>query len=331
MDNKEMIIIKIMGDLGEIADIESKKMRSVLDEALNGYKVEKESYELVVSDLQERIAYFLAAKRIDGVQPNTLYNYNLRLQHFANTVVKPANLITTHDIRYYLAILAKTNNLKESSMTNVMSILKSFFSWMNNEEIIDKDPLKKLKTPSINKKDLRHALSGEDLEKIRNTCKRIRDKALLEFLVSSGCRISEVAALNIADLDMAERSVEVTGKGNKKRTVYFSHRAKLFVLEYLKSRQDITEALFVSQRKPHGRLGVRSMQANIKSIGIEANIKYEVHPHILRHTFATNALNAGMDITVIQSLLGHESVATTQIYATMNRDHIKAEYRKLLS
>lgn len=149
MDNKEMVIIKIMGDLGEIADIDSKKMRAVLDEAFNGYTIEKESYELVVSDLQEKITYFLASKKIDSVKSNTLYNYNLKLQHFANTVVKPANMITTHDIRYYLAILAKTKNLKESSMVSTISVLKSFFSWLSNEEIIERDPTKKIKTPSI--------------------------------------------------------------------------------------------------------------------------------------------------------------------------------------
>ena len=331
MDNKEMVIIKIMGDISEVVDIDSRKLRAILDEALNGCRIEKETYELVASDLQEKIAYFLASKKIDSVKSNTLYNYNLKLQHFANTVVKPVQMITTHDIRYYLAILAKTKNLKESSMISTMSVLKSFFSWLCNEEIIERDPMKKIKTPSINKKDLRKALTPEELEKVKNSCGDLREKALVEFLASSGCRISEVQQLNIDDLDMHERSVTVLGKGDKKRTVYFSARAKLFISEYLESRKDKTPALFVSQRNPHGRLGVRGLQLIVKKLGEEAGIKSAIHPHLLRHTFATLAINAGMDITVIQSLLGHESVATTQIYATMNKDHIKSEYRKLRS
>lgn len=331
MDNKELVIIKIMSAVGEMADINSKDLRSTLDEAFHGCRVEKESYDIVISDLQERIAYFLASKRIDSVKTNTLYNYNLKLQHFANTVIKPANMITTHDIRYYLAIIAKTKKLKESSMVGTISVLKSFFSWLCNEEIIERDPTKKIKTPSLNKKDLRKALSAEELEKIKNSCSDLREKALVEFLSSTGCRISEIQQLDIDDLDMHERSVVVLGKGDKKRTVYFSARAKLFVTEYIESRTDQTVALFVSERNPYGRLGIRGLQLIIKKLGEESGIKSAIHPHLLRHTFATMAINSGMDITVIQNLLGHESVATTQIYAVMNKDHVKAEYRKLQS
>ena len=331
MDNKEIIIIKIMAELGEIVDIEPKKMRAVLDESFNGYSVEKESYDLVVSDLKEKIKYFLASKKIDGVKMNTLYNYNLKLQHFADRVVKPCSMITTHDIRYYLALISQEKVLKESTMATNFSVLKSFFAWLSNEEIIDKDPMRKLKTPSLNKRNLRKALSGEELEKVRNACNTLREKALVEFLSSSGCRVSELQQLNILDLDLNERSVEVLGKGDKKRVVYFSPRAKLFIQEYIESRKDKNPALFVSERAPYPRLGVRAIQLEIKRLGEEAKLNRKVHPHLLRHTFATLALNSGMDITVIQSILGHESVATTQIYATMNKDHIKSEYRKLIS
>lgn len=194
-----------------------------------------------------------------------------------------------------------------------------------------KTPLKKIKVPHFHKQDLRHAIHGEDLEKIRHICTDKRDKALLELFLSSGCRISEVVALNITSLDMSENSIEVVGKGNKKRTVYFSYRAKLFIMQYLQTRCDTNPALFVTKRKPHNRLGVRTIQNDIRSIGIRAGLTHTIHPHLLRHTFATLALNAGMDLTVIQSLLGHESIATTQIYAIINQTHIKAEYRKLLS
>ena len=331
MDNKEIIIIKIMAELGEIVDIEPKKMRAVLDESFNGYSVEKESYDLVVSDLKEKIKYFLASKKIDGVKMNTLYNYNLKLQHFADRVVKPCSMITTHDIRYYLALISQEKVLKESTMATNFSVLKSFFAWLSNEEIIDKDPMRKLKTPSLNKRNLRKALSGEELEKVRNACNTLREKALVEFLSSSGCRVSELQQLNILDLDLNERSVEVLGKGDKKRVVYFSPRAKLFIQEYIESRKDKNPALFVSERAPYPRLGVRAIQLEIKRLGEEAKLNRKVHPHLLRHTFATLALNSGMDITVIQSILGHESVATTQIYTSLNKDHIKSEYRKLIS
>lgn len=330
-NNKEMVIIKILSELGEIYDIDSRKVRNILDMALDGYTVEQECYELVVSDFNDKMFYYLAAKKIDGVKQSTLENYMIRLRDFGTRVAKPVNMITTNDIRMYIACIQQERNLKESTVITAISVIKSFFAWMANEEVIEKDPAKKIKNQSIDKKSARVALTQEELERVRNVCETVREKLIVEFLYSTGCRVSEMANLKISDVDIYERSAKVVGKGDKTRTVFFSPKAKLLIQEYLETRDDNSAFLLVGERKPHNKLGVRQIQIDIKKLGKRAGLHKIVHPHILRHTFATNALNSGMDITVIQVILGHESVATTQIYAVINKDVIQAQYRKLIS
>ena len=148
--------------------------------------------------------------------------------------------------------------------------------------------------------------------------------------MSTGCRLSEVAQLDLDDLDLADRTVMVTGKGDKDRLVYFSIRARLMLQEYAKQRKGGT-GLFVSSKTPYSTLKQRAIQRIIHAVSERAGLAGRVHPHLLRHTFATQALNSGMDVTVIQRLLGHENIATTQIYAAMNEDMVKHQYNKYVS
>ena len=132
------------------------------------------------------------------------------------------------------------------------------------------------------------------------------------------------------DLNFADQSVLVTGKGDKDRVVYFSVRARLMLQEYIKERKG-GEGLFVSSKSPYEPLKPRAIQRIIHNISEKAGLAGRVHPHLLRHTFATLALNSGMDVTVIQRLLGHEDIATAQIYASMNEEVIKHKYNKYVA
>jgi integrase/recombinase XerD len=125
-------------------------------------------------------------------------------------------------------------------------------------------------------------------------------------------------------------SAFVTGKGSKQRTVYFNARTKLLMTECLRSRHAATDndALFVSMLSPYAPMNARGIQKIITDIGTRAGVT-PLHPHLFRHTFASNAVNAGMDVLVIQKLLGHEDVGTTQIYAELNQENVKQAYFKL--
>lgn len=302
-------------------------------EAINGilkdYTIQREDEE-EKSDLKKRIAYYLGAKRIDGLSPRTIDNYKYTLDLFSQRVNKATSKITTDDIRGYITYLGDTRNLKETSLQTHINTLRAFFGWLHTEEKIKKNPMLKIHSLKIDKKNARQALSTEELERLRDACKGYREKALVEFLVSTGCRLSEVAQLNIEDLNFNDRTVMVTGKGDKDRLVYFSVRARLMLQEYIKQRKG-GSGLFVSSKTPYLPLKQRAIQRVIHAISERAGLAARVHPHLLRHTFATLALNSGMDVTVIQRLLGHEDIATTQIYAAMNEDVIKHQYNKYVA
>jgi len=220
--------------------------------------------------------------------------------------------------------------LKETSLQTHINTLRAFFGWLHTEEKIKKNPMSKIKSLKLDKKGARQALSVEELERLRDACKGYREKALVEFLVSTGCRLSEVAQLRAADLDLVGRTVRVTGKGDKDRVVYFSVRTRLMLQEYFVARKG-GDGLFCSSKSPYEPLKPRAIQRLIRAVSERAGLDKRVHPHLLRHTFATHALNSGMDVTVIQRLLGHEDVATTQIYAELNDETVKHQYTKYVA
>lgn len=300
-----------------------------LNEILKGYTILREADE-EKNDLKKRISYYLGAKRIDGLSPRTLANYKYTLDMFSERVNKSVSKITADDIRGYISYLSEARGLRETSLQTHISVLRAFFSWLLMEERIKKNPMLKIRSLKLDKKNARQALSVEELERLRDACKGYREKALVEFLVSTGCRLSEVAQLNVADLDFNNRSVTVTGKGNKERPVYFSIRARLMLQEYIKERKG-GEGLFVSSKTPYLPLKPRAIQRIIHGLSVRAGLDARVHPHLLRHTFATHALNSGMDVTAIQQLLGHENISTTQIYAAMNEDVIRHQYNKYVA
>ena len=296
---------------------------------LKDYSITKESDEQR-SDLNRRIKYYLGAKRIDGLSDKTLGNYRCNLEMFAARVNKSAAKVTTDDIRGYISYLDETRHLKDTSLQTHINILRAFFGWLHTEERIKKNPMSKIKSLKLDKKGARQALTVEELERLRDACKTYREKALIEFLVSTGCRLSEVAQLRAADLNLADRSVQVTGKGDKDRVVYFSVRARLMVQEYMVQRKG-GDGLFVSSKSPFEPLKPRAIQRIVHSLSERAGLEGRVHPHLLRHTFATHALNGGMDVTVIQRLLGHEDIATTQIYAELNEEGVSSIYAQGMS
>lgn len=294
------------------------------------YTVVRESaQERTRSNLRKRITAFLAAKKIDGLSAKTLKSYREMLTAFANQVDKHVAKITMDDIREYIGTLAE-RGLKDSSIQTHINTLRSFFGWLDLEDVIRKNPMRKIKSLKIDRAKARRPLTAEQLERLRDGCQTYKEKALVEFLVSSGCRLGEVVGIRVDNVDWQGRSVVVLGKGNKERMVYFSVRAKLMLQEYLAQRKG-GDALFASSRAPYGTMTPRAVERAIQKIGVRAGGQRRVHPHLLRHTFASNALNAGMDITIIQHLLGHTDPKTTLIYAELSPRMVRYEYERVVA
>lgn len=331
--SNEEVIVKIIGKLSleieELSELNQQlRVKKVLEEVLYDYDVLTKEKSLVASDIDEKLEMYLACKKLDGLSRKTLKGYYYEISKFSRFMKKPVSSITTMDIRMYLATAC--NTLKETSKGTVISNLKSFFSWLQNEEYIIKNPMVKIKVPKVPKR-LREGLTLEELELLREACITDRERALIELLYSTGCRISEIMKMNIQDLDLHDLSVNVTGKGQKERKVLFTPKAKILILKYLKSRKGTSEALFINSKRPYGRISVRSLEREVEKIKNRAGFNKSVYPHLIRHTYCTHKANSGMNMTALQELMGHESLATTQRYFKLDTDLIRHEYRKISS
>lgn len=295
---------------------------------LEGYRISRENRKDRRS-LQRSVDSFLAAKKIDGLAPKTLKNYREMLGTFAERVDKPAARITTDDIRAYIGQLA-ARGLRDSSVQTHINTLRSFFAWLELEDMVRKNPMRKIKSLKIDRMATRRPLEPEELERLRDSCKTYKERALVEFLASTGCRLSEAVGIQVNQVDWQRRSVTVLGKGRKERTVYFSVRAKLMLREYLDHRRG-GDMLFAASRIPYASMSPRAVEKTLQNIGERAGIARRVHPHILRHTFATQALKGGMDLTIIQRLLGHTDPKTTLIYAELQPEAVKYAYERVIA
>ena len=176
-------------------------------------------------------------------------------------------------------------------------------------------------------KKVKTVFSEVDIERLKQACKTPRDKAIICFLKSTGCRISEVCALNRSDIDFSRNQCIVLGKGNKERTVYMDEVSAMILKDYVDSRTDDFPALFYSKHGNEHRItpgGIRTMLSNLgKETGVE-----HVHPHKFRRTEITHLVNRGMSIEQVKALAGHEKMDTTMQYVVLNQEDIKNNYLK---
>ena len=289
------------------------------------------------SNLPRRVEAFLAAKRIDGCRPKTIKGYRERLKMFMTQCSKPVQAITTDDLREYLAYLVDERHLMDNSVQAHINTLRSFFSWVVDEDNIRKSPMRKIKSLKIDKLRSRHPLTAEQLELVRDGCrgKRLgdirskRDAAIIALALGCGLRRSEIASLLLEQVDHVRHTITVRGKGNKERTVYFSVRAKLMLQLYIAERRG-GEALFASSRAPYEPLTDRGIEKMISKLGKRIGMERPLYPHLMRHTFASHALNCGMELTIIQHLLGHSDPKTTLIYAEIDPIRVQYEYNRMI-
>lgn len=238
------------------------------------------------------------------------------------------NLLSTIDDKIELNQKINKNNSSKTTIDNIRRIFSSFFSWLEDEDYIIKNPVRRIhrvKTGRV----VKEVLTDENLEVLRDKCEEIRDLAMVELLTSTGIRVGELVRLNIEDIDFYERECIVFGKGESERVVYFDARTKIHLMEYLQSRKDNNPALFVSLNSPYDRLGISGIETRLRELGNKCNIN-RVHPHKFRRTMATNAIDKGMPIEQVQKLLGHVQIDTTMQYAMVNQSNVKLAHRKFI-
>lgn len=307
----------------------------ILDETLRNvlkdFDLVEAKCEFDVNQSQENsilLMNFLASKHVEGCSERTIMYYHSTIDKMLNVVNKKIEFISTDDLRKYLADYKDNNNASKTTIDNVRRVLSSFFSWLEDEDYILKNPVRRIRKIKT-KKVVKEVISDENFEILRDSCSNVRDLAMIELLASTGIRVGELVNLNIDDVLFNERECVVLGKGDSERIVYFDAKTKIHLLKYLENRTDNNPALFVSFKKPYKRLGINGVERRIRELGNGANIK-KVHPHKFRRTMATNAIDKGMPIEQVQKLLGHVQIDTTMQYAMVNQSNVKISHRKYI-
>lgn len=280
-------------------------------------------HEMLNEDILKKYA---ACLLIDGKTKSTAYQYIRMLRKLSEVTGKPFTDMKVDDIRYFLG-LSKKRGLKNSSIENQRSYIASFFQWLHDEEEIEKNPCRKIKTIKV-EEEIRLPFSPVEIDKLRSSCKRTIDRAIMELLLSSGVRCEELCNLKVVDIDLSKRIVNVKcGKGGKDRVTFMSDVAAEHIRKYLNSRKLIGPFLFIPASK-NDRFSTRSIEAIVGRTGLRAEVE-DVHPHRFRRTFATDLYKHGMDIASISKLMGHANIEVTKRYVHISNEQLYSEYRRI--
>ena len=277
------------------------------------------------------VSEFLNYIRNKNYSLNTIISYINDLYYFHEFVKMDFDKVKYDDIRDYLEYL----NLKKEKSTSVsrkISSLKSFYKFLYKNDYMDKKdyPLVKVTYPKIEKKLPKFLYYNDLLEIINESSKDkdgVRDRLIIEMLYATGVRVSELVNIKLNDIDFNNKRIIVCGKGNKERIVYYGDYAEEVLNKYLKThvRKNNNYLFLNSKGEQITDGGIRYIIDNIMK---KLSIKTHVTPHVLRHTFATDMLNNGCDIKIVQELLGHSSLKATEIYTHVTNEHLKEVYYK---
>lgn len=319
---------------------------------LNNVEITSRSTE--VAELQgNRNEYllkrFLVAKKVSGRTPRTIEMYAKSITSVLGEIGKTVEDITADDIRYYMALRLRRDGVSKVTVGNEIRPMSSFFGWLQAEEILQKNIM--LKVERIKKqKTQKKALTETEVEKLRLYARGEREKLIIEMLLSTGCRVSELANILITDIDGEQ--VLIHGKGEKDRYVYLNAKAMLTLESYMAKRTDRNPYLLPRmkgigeirhEKRPRreyqdlweeaenvceeGHINMGTIESVTRRIAKRAGVE-RANPHKFRRTCATMALRRGMPIEQVSKMLGHESVETTQIYLDLSEDDLKQAHKK---
>ncbi|MCZ6792819.1 MAG: tyrosine recombinase XerC [Planctomycetota bacterium] len=291
-------------------------------------------------DFEKAFVDYLRYER--NMSPETIRAYEKDLHQFLRffaqgdgNAVNPVE-ITPLQVREFLAQL-RDKNYQKTTVVRKLATIRSFYKFLMRKGYVKINPMQDIETPKVEKK-LPHFLSTEEVEKLLNapqgnTFQAVRDRAILETLYSTGLRVSELTALNVGDLDFTAEAIKARGKGRRERMVPVGSFALQAIKRYVEVRSQVPrindedpDALFLNRFG--SRLSSRSIRKILDKYIKITGLNQKTSPHTLRHSFATHLLNRGANLRMVQELLGHKHLSTTQIYTHVTTQNIKNEYEK---
>ena len=327
---EEKFRVELLGILDKcMAKEQIREVDMALTVLFQHYDVSERCTELALVNEQSNdkiLKTYIASMRLEGHSEYTLEQYSDAVRKLLQDIPKDFSEIRTNDVRYHLARYQSTHKVSAVTVDNKRRFLSTFFAWLTAEEIIPQNPMLRIKRIKQKQAD-KKPFSAAELEKIRDSLQTAKEKALVEFFLSTGCRVSEVANLQIGNIDFRAGECVVLGKGNKERTVYISDNAMYYLQKYLVERRFCaSDPLFLNGRGKE--MSKCSIEQLVHKIGDRAGVE-KVHPHRFRRTMATNAMMRGLPIQYIQAILGHSKIDTTMIYCSVSKESIKAAYLKV--
>lgn len=277
----------------------------------------------VSPETDDLLQAYVDAMHVQGRSEKTIERYTYIIGRMMESVRVPTREITVYHLRRYLTA-EKERGISDITLEGTRQVFSAYFGWLHREGLITKSPVANLGAIKCTKK-VKDVYSDIDIERLKFGCDNLRDRAIVAFLMSTGCRISEMTQLNRDDVNLTTLECKVLGKGSKERIVYLSSVAAMQIKAYLATRTDDYEALFVgkgTERMHPG--GVRLM---LNKLADKTDVVH-VHPHKFRRTLATNLIRHGMPIQEVAAILGHDKIDTTMEYVVLDQTNTKAAYRK---
>ena len=322
-----------------LTDEQLSKLENVLFIHFHNKQIVEEKNEIVPVDNSDaqKIKLFIGSKKVSGRQDSTLKQYTKEIWSCRNALNKPFEEITTMDLRWYLGMLKEVRGCSAVTLQTRRRYLNSFWTFLSNEGIVHGNPVARIEAIKIESK-IKKAFSAKDMEALRESCDCLRDRAMIEFMVSTGLRVSELCSLNVGQLDLSKMEFSVIGKGRKERTLYITEKALFHLYQYLHWRCDhegktwdelMSQPLFVTNKAPYTRLTPAGVQNIMKRLGKKAGV-VNCHPHRMRRTFCTNLLQY-MKIEEVMVLMGHSKIDTTLIYADIKQTNVKESFVRAMA
>ena len=330
-------------------------LRGVLLIAFDGIEVVRSQNQISteVLDDNELVQRFLIQKKIDGLSKRTIDYYRVTLEKWLHFYIKKSVLQWTRDdVRMHFARrMIDYPEVSKVTINNDRRNFSSFFTWLMDEGYLrNGNPMKAMKKIKVDKV-IKEPIPDDQIEVMRDKLaekknssqegsqkwfKAVRDQAMFEFLLTTGCRIGELTTAKLKDLDLEKREVKVFGKGAKERVCYLNTISVLRLRQWLEARKDIDhENIFITAdsiaqgSNEHGSLKIPGVEIVIRELGRECGFE-KIHPHRFRRTAATTALRKGMPIEQVQLMLGHEQIDTTMIYAKTDTKSVKYSHDKYM-
>lgn len=289
--------------------------------------------KLLEAELNQFLAYLKTQKQLS---PLTLKNYQRDLVEYTDWLDKARvdswKRVTPNHVREYIA-QRHMNGLSAKSLQRHLASQRSFFNFLLKEQMLPSNPAKGIRAPK-QKKKLPATVDVDQMNQLLNITGKdpisIRDKAMMELFYSSGLRLAELVAMNLSDINLQDATAEVTGKGNKTRLVPVGRKAIEALKNWIKLRVTLAneeeQAVFISNRGK--RISPRTVQQRLKIRASQQATGQNIHPHLLRHSFASHMLESSQDLRAVQELLGHADISTTQIYTHLDFQHLAQVYDK---